>query len=1507
MDLPSMTRENASEMRQIADGASRHINALKALKRPTSHWDDLLIFLLSSKLDTVSMREWQNSLITTELPTFKQFLDFVTHRSQMLEASGKPNSTTAKAEAHSSAKTKRQAACAASVKFRCTHCKEEHSIYFCPKFLALTVHQRIAEVRKAKLCANRLRSTSHNAGKCVSGTCKTCKMKHNTLLHLDTSTADSQGRDEKSQSIKASTTSSTTVVTHGFNYRYDEHIMLATAVIYAFDNKESRKPCRILLDSGSQANFISKGFLDVLNIKAKDSNISISEINNMATTSSQIAQIQLQSRINSFSAKINCFVTDRVTDKIPSFTLKRSAFDIPRNIELADPQFHVSSDIDILIGAELFWQILCVGQIKNSPGHPTLQKTRFGWIPAGRAAQSSQSTKRIQAFAASISNAQLDEQFSRLWKMETIEGTRNLTTEELACEQHFVNTIERTAEGRYMACLPFKKQVEPKFENTRDIALKRLHGLERRFTRDPALKIQYTRFLDEYRALGHMKQVTNWSKDEQEVFYLPHHCVFKNAADRSKIRVVFDASCKDSTGTSLNDTLLTGPVIQQDLMSILVRFRTFRYAFVADIIKMYRQILIHPSQTRYQRILWRDDRTADVETYELTTVTYGTSSASFIATRCLKQLAETYHGKYPVAASHVRRDFYMDDLLTGADSIAQAKKARDEIIQLLREGSFELNKWASNCPELLDQVTKHDRVLVPIGEDKDSSVLGIHWNHAQDTFYFSFKIGEHPAVISKRTILSELSSLFDPLGLVGPVLVLAKLIMQDLWQADIHWDESVPPNIDLRWKNLRLQIPIINHYAIPRCVRYSTRPGHTQLHGFCDASERAYGACIYIRTQIKANKFRVELLCSKSRVAPIKSQSLPRLELAAAVLLAQLVDKISEAIHVDNIPIFLWSDSTITLNWISSPSRKWTVFVANRVGEVQRLTRIDSWRHVSSANNPADILSRGQTPGDLLSAALWWHGALFLMEVEQKWPNRNFNRLEPAPELRRVAAAVAAIGQSDIEELLCKCSNLSKACRILAYCLRLGKVYNRNTSRTFISLSECRFALDIMCREIQKRSFPSEYRALSKDETINPSSSLLSLSPFLHTDGLIRVGGRLRESDLNFDASHSILLPRGHILTKRIIEQEHIRNAHAGIQATMATIRQRFWPLSLRSTTRKIVHECITCFKAKPSLSEVVMGSLPAGRVTVSRPFYHCGVDYAGPVIREGKRRNARSLKAYISIFVCFATKAVHIELVSDLTSNAFIAALKRFVARRGKPEYIYSDNGTTFVGAQGQLKQFYEFLKDDKIQSEIQHFVREQQFSWSFIPPNAPHFGGLWEAAVKSAKYHLNRIVGKANLTFEELATVLCEIEAILNSRPLTPLSEDPNDLSCLTPGHFLVGAPLNSFPCEDLTDVNENRLVRWQRVEQMRQHFWRRWSVEYLHTLQERNKWKTNKGQQLRVDQIVLLKQQGLAPMQWLIGRIEKTHAGPDGQVRTATVRTASGKFVRPLTKIAILPLNN
>ncbi|XP_011699835.1 PREDICTED: uncharacterized protein LOC105457083 [Wasmannia auropunctata] len=1707
MDLPPMTKENVIDLRKITDGATRHIQALQALKRPTSYWDDLLIHILSHKLDALTLREWQLSLTSSELPTLRQFIDFIALRCQNLETNTKTNADSPRSfNTRSSVNAKRQSSCVATVKSRCNFCKGDHLVYYCQDFLALPAAQRLSEIRKLKTCTNCLRSTDHSSNKCTSGNCKICKSRHNTLLHLAAAApakAAASGSQDNTAASSGEAGPSNTLVTHSVSAFDNKCVMLSTALVFAYDCKGARKPCRVLLDSGSQANFISKRFSDLLNLKTRSLDISISGINKTATKSHQAAEVRLQSRTTPYSFSVDCIVTDHVTDKLPAFTLRRSAFEIPQNLKLADPQFHVASEIDMLIGAEHFWHLLCVGQIRASPAHPTLHKTRLGWVLAGRLGTPQSSRKTVQSFHASVTNTQLHNQLSRFWQLEDVaEAQNNYTDEETQCEQHFLQNMSRTAQGRFVVKLPFKRNELINLGDSKDIATRRFYNLERRFNRDLTLKSQYSQFINEYSALGHMKLIEEQHNDS-ESFYLPHHCVFKSASGSSKIRVVFDASSKSSSGISLNDALMVGPTVQQDLFSILLRFRTFRFVLAADIIKMYRQIQIHPSQTRYQRILWRDDPTSDIRTYELTTVTYGTSSASYLATRCLKWLAEQHVNEFP--------------------------------------------------PD----------------------------PHAAD---------ENRAATSKRVILSEVSRLFDPLGLLGPVIVLAKLILQELWQLGIHWDESVPQDLHSRWSRLRSGLADINQLSVPRCAKLNADPQSIQVHGFCDASQRAYGACIYIRTKLEGGVYHVELLCSKSRVAPLKTVSLPRLELLAALLLARLVKKISTSINLSEMQTFFWSDSTIVLNWIASPSRRWSTFVANRIGEIQSLTDPSDWRHVKSFNNPADILSRGLDPQELANSSMWWHGPSFLELNDDRWPSSEFSRtleglpeqrkcfsavavldhliindllikhsninkacrilayclrfsrarrpiapstfvshqeisvalrimcrsaqaqafsaernalcrgdaisasshiaslspfidkeglirvggrlvhgfcdasqraygaciyirtkleggvyhvellcsksrvaplktvslprlellaalllarlvkkistsinlsemqtffwsdstivlnwiaspsrrwstfvanriseiqsltdpsdwrhvkssnnpadilsrgldpqelanssmwwhgpsflelnddrwpssefsrtLEGLPEQRKCFSAVAVLNHLIVNDLLIKHSNINKACRILAYCLRISKARRPIAPSTFVSHQEISVALRIMCRSAQAQAFSAERNALCRGDAISASSHIASLSPFIDKEGLIRVGGRLVNSDLNFDARHQILLPRNHILTQRILEHEHTRSAHAGVQATMAVVRQRFWPISLRSTARKIIKNCVTCFKIRPVHSEAVMGPLPAGRVTVSRPFTHCGIDYAGPfMIRESKRRNAPSRKAYLAIFVCFATKGVHLELVSDLTSDSFIGALKRFVSRRGKPSCIYSDNGTTFVGAQRQLKEFFEFLRDDRIQTEIAHFLRDHETAWKFIPPNAPHVGGLWEAAVKSAKYHLYRIIGKSPLNFEELQTIFCEIESILNSRPLTPLSNDPNDLDYLSPGHFLIGTVLNSFPYNDLTDVNENRLVRWQRIEQARQHFWRRWSQEYLHTLQERSKWRTNKGDQLKPNQMVLLKQQGLAPLQWLLGRVQEVHPGADKVVRTATIRTAKGSFTRPLTKIAILPID-
>ncbi|XP_018373216.1 PREDICTED: uncharacterized protein LOC108767714 [Trachymyrmex cornetzi] len=410
-----------------------------------------------------------------------------------------------------------------------------------------------------------------------------------------------------------------------------------------------------------------------------------------------------------------------------------------------------------------------------------------------------------------------------------------------------------------------------------------------------------------------------------------------------------------------------------------------------------------------------------------------------------------------------------------------------------------------------------------------------------------------------------------------------------------------------------------------------------------------------------------------------------------------------------------------------------------------------------------------------------------------------------------------------------------------------------------------------------------------------------ALHPFLDQNGIIRVGERLRHAGLPEETKHPIVIPSSHHFTKLIIIYYHERLFHAGAQTTLNTIREEFCPISARSRIKEILHKCIRCRKANPRASWQIMGQLPSVRVNISRPFTNSGVDYCGPFyVRDRIRRNAKHHKAYAAIFVCMVTKAVHIELVEDLTAESFIAALKRFVARRGKVSNLYSDNGRNFVGAERILKQTWE--KED-FKECIQRFATAEKMNWHFIPARSPHFGGIWEAAVRSMKLHLKRTIGETSFTIAEMTTILPQIEAVLNSRPLTPVSDDPNDMRALTPGHFLIGENLQGYTEQELKGVPDNRLSRWQRVEQVRQHLWSRWQKEYLNTCQQRGKWKTDSKETYQVGQLVMVKDAQSMPLRWTLARIMEVHPGTDDRVRVVTLLTEKGVYKRAITNIAPL----
>ncbi|XP_036150568.1 uncharacterized protein LOC118648342, partial [Monomorium pharaonis] len=623
-ELPTMVKENANDLRQIADGTARHIRALKALKRPADTWDDLIIYILSSKLNSGTARQWRTSLKEREIPTLKQFMAFLHHRCEVLEAPVKPVGGTS---TQGRINIKRQGTHAATVKSQCNYCKEDHLIYYCADFLKLTIPERISKARKLKLCLNCLRSTNHSAPTCKSGHCKFCSERHNSLLHLkakETNNSQSSNTALEPSQVEAITNSVTTCTSTSCS----RITLLSTAVVDVLDRYGCGQRCRTLLDNGSQANLISSSFVKNLQLPTQTTDIVVSGIN------------------------------DKITERLPSRSIDKSKLQVPSHIRLADPNFHVSDDVDLLLGVEVFWELVCPNQIKISPGHPILQQTKLGWILAG-----------------GFTTNKLSNQLSQFWRIEEPPHLSDpFTIEEMECEHHFTQNVTRNPEGRIVVKLPIK-------DNKRD----------------------YAQFMHEYVQLGHMTPIETEepANTELPVFYLPHHCVIKPDSSSTKLRVVFDGSCKGPTGISLNNALRVGP---------------------------------------------------------------------------LPNACYTY-------------DFYVDDVLTGGTSIDECIRLRTSSFNFLgKEDSTSQSGPPITAAFFLGCMTTMESNL-SLDKTLNCKILGTLWNPSTDSLRYNAQdTGNHKS-LTKRELLSEIAKVFDPLGLIGPVIIIPKLLMQELWQQNLQWDD----------------------------------------------------------------------------------------------------------------------------------------------------------------------------------------------------------------------------------------------------------------------------------------------------------------------------------------------------------------------------------------------------------------------------------------------------------------------------------------------------------------------------------------------------------------------------------------------------------------------------------------------------------------------------------------------------------------------------------------------
>lgn len=482
---------------------------------------------------------------------------------------------------------------------------------------------------------------------------------------------------------------------------------------------------------------------------------------------------------------------------------------------------------------------------------------------------------------------------------------------------------------------------------------------------------------------------------------------------------------------------------------------------------------------------------------------------------------------------------------------------------------------------------------------------------------------------------------------------------------------------------------------------------------------------------------------------------------------------------------------------------------------------------------------------------------------------------------------------------------LTELIKTITYCRRFLNCKKDNyENNQILTTQELEDSLNICIKKAQEEEFREEIDYLKNKKQVRRKSQLRSLNPYLDEKNILRVGGRLRHANLPHDTKNPIILGRTNPLTRLIVADAHDKTLHGGVQLMLCYLRSKYWIVRAKSLVKQHVHKCMKCARLNATAKAQIMGDLPVERVTPTRPFLHSGVDFAGPFqTLVSKGRGNKTTKTYIAIFICMSTKAIHIELVGDLTSEAFIAAFRRFVARRGKCSHLWSDRGRNFVGADREL---HELWNEAQMTTEVANTLTTDGTQFHFIPPYSPNFGGLWEAGVKSIKYHLKRII-TTNFTFEELTTILCQIEACLNSRPLCPIDDtDSENVNPLTPGHFLIGEPPIVVPSPDLRAVKMHNLTRWQHAQKLLNDFWRRWQEEYLTRLQQRSKW-TKKDKEFSIGDIVLIKTDNLPPGKWSLGRIIEKHPGADGHTRVYSVKSGNSITKRTVTKLCALPVDS
>ena len=1430
-------------------------------------------------------------------------------------------------------------------KSNCLFCSQGHLLGECKQFIKNKHSEKVNFLKEKGVCFGCL-STGHLSRNCEKRMiCDKCKMKHPTALHINfkTKVDKAVGTSEPGSTVNSALVSAQTF---GSQTGAGSNGMLPILPVQV----KARKGNKVIqtyafLDSGSTSTFCSEALMRRLNLTGKRSKICLLTMSPKTTVSTYIVDELEISGLNGerYYALPNVYTQKTIPATTASIIKSETIKKWPYLDHIVIPE--IQAEVELLIGTNAS-KLLEPWEVVNSQGEgPFATKTLLGWVVSGKNEDGQSDVGEDGCHVANMNRISveslellLEKQYEHDFSEKAAEDKDEMSRE----ETKFIDIMEQSVtlqEGHYSLKLPFRNK-DVRMPNNRCVAQQRLTGIKRKMERDEKFHQDYTAFLEDVIRNGYAEMVPEdeLRDGDENVFYIPHHGVYHPR--KGKLRVVFDCGAKFK-GTSLNDELLQGPNLTSSLIGVLLRFRQEPIAFMSDIKSMFYQVQVAKEDRDFLRFLWwtNGDLTKKAVEYRMTVHLFGAVSSPSCASYALRKTADDHRSSFEEdVVDTVHNNFYVDDCLKSSPSVEEAVQTVKYLTDLCKKGGFCLTQWVSNRREVLQTIPEqeHSKNVRTLNLDRDhlpmERALGLQWCMESDTFNFRMDCKEKRP--TRRGILSVVSSVYDPLGYIAAVTLPAKHILQELCRQNCGWDEEIPQILHQKWINWLTDLKGLSTFHVSRCLKPHDfgPPVHAQLHHFADASEIGYGTVTYLRIQNEVDDVHVSFLLGKSRVTPLKPVTIPRLELTAAVLAVRVDKMVKAELQLQLEESCFWTDSSTVLKYINNENKRFKTFVANRVAAIRKETDTAQWKYIHTSQNPADDASRGLTVHKLLDSKTWLTGPEFLWEAKETWRHcrmeSNLDDGDPEvkrdPEVKKNISVhtISVQNSSATNQLIMYYSDWRRLKTAVAWMLRLKSTLLKLSRRRKQLMLAAPVDLDQINREMvkargakghklssddlsmaerailqfcQKDRFNSEMCALLSGKRVKRSSPIYKLDPVME-EGFLRVGGRLSRTAMPEERKRPIILAKDQHVSVLILRNIHEQLRHGGRNFILSKLREKYWITHANSAARKILSKCVFCKRHKGKLCDQKMADLPRERTTPDLPpFTHVGVDYFGPIeVKQGRSY----VKRYGVIFSCMTSRAVHLEVAHSLDTGSCISAIRRFICRRGPVSTFRSDNGTNFRGAEKELKTSIAELNNGKIEKSLIH----EDIQWSFNPPAASHHGGAWESMIRLVRRVLVSVLQQQVLTDEALVTVLCEAEAVLNDRPITRLSEDPNDLEPLTPNHLLTLKRKPILPPGLFDENDQYAKRRWKQAQYIADLFWKRWSKEYLAGLQERQKWNDTK-RNLATGDIVLIADATAPRNSWIIGKVIKTFPDRSDVVRSVQIQTKTNIIERPVTKLCCI----